>query len=213
MKRFIAFSCIALAFGAVTAFAKDPVPAKERRVVRLRDGQLLVDGDPVRRGYLGVRLVSLTSELRQHFGAPKDTGVLVSSVSDDSPAAKAGVRVGDVITAVDGKPAKSVISVERAIRGHKDGDRVQIDIVRDRATRSLIATVDEREARLMDLSYLEDLPAIIDGDLLREGAIKFRDAVNTPEFRARMAKLGDCTSVQTRLKDLEKRLADLEKKK
>ena len=53
------------------------------------------------RGYLGVSLLDLTPELREHFGR-KETGVMVLRVTADGPAAKAGLQVGDVITAIDG---------------------------------------------------------------------------------------------------------------
>src|SRR5262245_15606747 len=46
-------------------------------------------------GFLGVQLIGITPELRQHYGVPKDAGVLVGAVEADSPAAKAGIQVGD----------------------------------------------------------------------------------------------------------------------
>src|SRR5678816_1283640 len=52
------------------------------------------------RGRLGVFAENMTEELRGYFGAPKDSGVLVSRVAPDSPSAKAGLKVGDVITQV-----------------------------------------------------------------------------------------------------------------
>ena len=45
-------------------------------------------------GYLGVELVDLTPELREHFGAPRDVGVMVGRVEPGSPAARAGLEVG-----------------------------------------------------------------------------------------------------------------------
>ena len=78
------------------------------------------------RGFLGVGLRELTAELQTHFGAPEGSGVLVASVSDDSPAAAAGIRVGDVITAVDGLSVDSTRDLSREIR-HRPGDSVAIE--------------------------------------------------------------------------------------
>ncbi len=67
-------------------------------------------------GYLGVRSIEMTPELRQHFGAPKDAGVLVGTVEPESPAAKAGIQVGDILTAVDGEGVGSTRALSRSVR-------------------------------------------------------------------------------------------------
>ena len=101
---------------------------------------------PATRGYLGVGLRELTTELQVHFGAPEGSGVLVASVSDPSPAAAAGIRVGDVITAVDGLAVDSARDLSREIR-HRPGDAVTIELSRDGQPRRLSATLGEKEAR------------------------------------------------------------------
>jgi membrane-associated protease RseP (regulator of RpoE activity) len=99
-----------------------------------------------RRGaYLGVRSIQMTPELRQHFGAPKDAGVLVGTVEPESPAAKAGIQVGDILTAVDGEEVGSTHALSRSVRRHKDGETVKIDLLRDRAKKTLVVTVAERK--------------------------------------------------------------------
>ena len=54
-------------------------------------------------GYIGVRPVEMTPDLRIHFGAPKEAGVFVGKVEKDSPAAKAGLQVADIVTTADGE--------------------------------------------------------------------------------------------------------------
>ncbi len=103
------------------------------------------DSEPTR-GFLGVGLRELTPELQTHFGAPEGSGVLVASVSDDSPAAAAGIRVGDVITAVDGLAVDSTRDLSREIR-HRPGDSVVIELYRDERARQVTATLGERQAR------------------------------------------------------------------
>jgi membrane-associated protease RseP (regulator of RpoE activity) len=96
-------------------------------------------------GYIGVRPVSMTPELRTHFGAPKDAGVFVGKVENDSPAAKAGLQVGDILTAADGEKIESKGDLVRAVRRKSDGDTVKLDLIRDRSARSLSVTVAARE--------------------------------------------------------------------
>ena len=97
------------------------------------------------RGFLGVELRELTPELQTHFGAPEGSGVLVASVSDDSPAAAAGIRVGDVVTAVDGLAVESTRDLSREIR-QRPGATVAIELYRDQKPRQLTATLGERQA-------------------------------------------------------------------
>ena len=96
-------------------------------------------------GYIGVRPLEMTPELRTHFGAPKEAGVLVGRVEKDSPAAKAGLQVGDIVTSADGEKVERKRDLVRAIRRKKEGDTVQIAIVRDRAPKTVTVTVAERE--------------------------------------------------------------------
>jgi membrane-associated protease RseP (regulator of RpoE activity) len=191
----------------VSLFADADADDKKRvtRTVVIRDGKVITDtGDVVldrmllggKRGYIGVSLVELTGALREHYGAPKDAGVLVGSVEDNSPAAKAGLKVGDIVISVDGNDIESQMDLRRAISDKKEGDSVRIDVLRGRSRQTVVATVAEREgARLFNLGELGDLPA-------RLG----------PEWRARIESAGNCGELQTRIKDLETRLKDLEKK-
>jgi predicted metalloprotease with PDZ domain len=79
---------------------------------------------------LGVELVRTTPELREHLGAPEDHGVLVGKVLPGTPAEKAGLKVGDVITSVDGAEVSSAGAILEAI-ADKGGQGVDIELVRD----------------------------------------------------------------------------------
>jgi membrane-associated protease RseP (regulator of RpoE activity) len=98
-------------------------------------------------GYLGVRSIEMTPELRQHFGAPKDAGVLVGTVEPESPAAKAGIQVGDILTAVDGEEVGSTRELSRSVRRHKAGDAVKVDLLRERAKKTLAVTIQASEGK------------------------------------------------------------------
>jgi membrane-associated protease RseP (regulator of RpoE activity) len=98
-------------------------------------------------GCLGVRSIEMTPDLRQHFGAPRDAGVMVGSLEADGPAARAGIQVGDILTAVDGEQVGSTRELSRSVRRHKAGDAVKVDLLRDRAKKTLTVTVKEIEAK------------------------------------------------------------------
>jgi membrane-associated protease RseP (regulator of RpoE activity) len=87
---------------------------------------------------IGVSTETLSKQLADYFGA-KDGGLLITSVSDNSPAAKAGLKAGDVITAIDGEKVTSSGDVSRAINKKQDGD-VTLTIIRDRSTRTIRLT-------------------------------------------------------------------------
>jgi serine protease Do len=90
------------------------------------------------RARLGVTVQDLTPDLAAYFGV--SAGVLVSSVDADGPAAKAGLKAGDVITAVDGKATKSPGELVEQLAGTKG--EVTISLTRDKKALTLKATLD-----------------------------------------------------------------------
>ncbi len=90
------------------------------------------------RGRLGVQLGDLPPQLAEYFGA-KDGGVLVSSVTKDSPAEKAGLKAGDVITSINGDRVRDSDDLIDELRD-KEGE-VTIGILRDKTESSLKATL------------------------------------------------------------------------
>ena len=77
---------------------------------------------------IGVGITPLTKQLASHFGV--DGGVMISEVRDGSPAAKAGLKAGDIILEADGKAVAADIDLRQAIGSKKDGD-VRLTIMRD----------------------------------------------------------------------------------
>jgi serine protease Do len=93
---------------------------------------------------LGVTVEELTDQLAQYFGA-RD-GVLVTSVADGSAASRAGLKAGDVITAIDGPSIRSREDVARALRDSRD-EEVKIGIVRDRKDTTVTAKIESPSRR------------------------------------------------------------------
>ena len=71
---------------------------------------------------IGLTTQPLTKQLADYFGVTDGKGVLVTSVAEDGPAAKAGVKAGDVITAIDGEKIEGAGDLSRGINKQKDGD-------------------------------------------------------------------------------------------
>jgi membrane-associated protease RseP (regulator of RpoE activity) len=148
-------------------------------------------------GYIGVRPIGMTPELRQHFGAPKDEGVLVGSVETESPAAKAGLEVGDIITAVGGKPIENPHELAREVR-RKAGETLRLEIVRNRAAETLSVTVGTRKPEEMQLGELRPMP-------------RFHfDGPGHPKGRMTLPPPDGIGKLENRLEELEKRLKELE---
>lgn len=99
----------------------------------------------VGRGFLGVQLTELTNDLRDHFGVPQGQGVMVSRVDDDSPAFRAGIQAGDIITAVAGTAIADGGSLGRAVRKFEDGDVADLELWRDGSVLTLSAQIEERK--------------------------------------------------------------------
>jgi serine protease Do len=82
------------------------------------------------RGRLGVAVQELTSQLATYFGVHE--GLLITSVTDDAPGARAGLKAGDVITKVNGAPVRTRADLVHELRDSKNSDDVTVTIVRDK---------------------------------------------------------------------------------
>ena len=101
----------------------------------------LVEHGEVRRGRLGFVVQDLTPELAEAFGVARKKGVVVARVEAKSPAQQAGIKVGDVITAVNGREVDNSAQVRNEIGLLRVGSKVEIEVLRDGKTRSLTASV------------------------------------------------------------------------
>lgn len=154
---------------------------------------------PDKRAFIGATLTTLTPELREFFGAPSDAGVLVASVTENGPGAKAGLRVGDVITSVDGNRIGESFDIAQAMKSKHAGDTVRLDVVRNHNKQTVVVTAEERDLRefrrTFTLGDMEHQIGRLDGG----------------EWRALVAS-PDTEELRARIRDLEQRLQELEKK-
>lgn len=88
---------------------------------------------------IGVTTTQLTKQLADYFGISSGKGLLITSVRDDSPAQKAGLRAGDVITEMDGSAIENVADLMQAINRKEEGE-ITLTVVRDKSPRNIRLT-------------------------------------------------------------------------
>jgi serine protease DegS len=96
------------------------------------------------RGWLGITGEDVTAALAAAYGLKEDRGVLVSGVSENSPAQRAGLRTGDLISAIDGQPAGSSFDVLNLVASRPPGARLQLHGWRGSAPLDLQVALGER---------------------------------------------------------------------
>lgn len=190
-------SIVVLLIAATSLFGSEP----PQRTIIVRDGNILFDDGLLagKRPFLGVSLTELTPELREFFGAAKDAGVLVSSVTENGPAAKAGVRAGDVIIALNGTPVTDYRDLRGAMKGKHAGDSIRLEVVRGKARQTMVATAEERQMPEIRSFNLRGLERELGKPLIGS---EWHGRLIAPETE----------ELRTRIRDLEKRLQELEKK-
>ena len=88
---------------------------------------------------VGISTIALTKQLAEFFGVPGGSGVLITTVNPDSPAAKSGLKAGDVITEVDSEKVDDPGDLSRGINKKPEGD-VNFTVIRDRGQRMMTVT-------------------------------------------------------------------------
>ncbi|MHA7061936.1 DegQ family serine endoprotease [Azospirillum argentinense] len=101
----------------------------------------LKENGHVERGWLGVKIQEISPEIAESVGLSQTKGALVAEVTPDSPAAKAGVRQGDVILAYGGKPVNTLRDLTRRVADTKAGDTVDMTVVRKGKETTLTAHI------------------------------------------------------------------------
>lgn len=91
----------------------------------------LISKGTVSRGWLGVSIQPVTEDIAASFGLKKAAGALVNQVVDGSPAAKAGIKQGDIIRAIDGTEVKEVSQLQRLVGDLPIGKRVKVTVFRE----------------------------------------------------------------------------------
>ena len=151
-------------------------------------------------GFLGVSTTSLGDQLREYFNV-ESGGVLVESVVKDSPAAKAGLKAGDVIRAVGDTKVSSPGDLRKAVRAKEPGDEVTLYITRDKKATSITV-------KLADAQEFGQLPEL----RLPEGLMALHEAVSLEELHEELEELHrsiDLEELHDGLEELGKALHEM----
>jgi membrane-associated protease RseP (regulator of RpoE activity) len=186
----------------------------------------LLQGLGLGSGYLGVELTALTDALRRHFGVggKEGVGVMIAEIAAGSPAAGAGLAVGDIVTVAGGTEIRSPRDLSRVVRSKSKDDPLDLELWRDGRPLSFTVALGERERPLVKLGVdgsgfrFESLGI---SDAGEEGSIKFEDAMGQlreyfegDEWQARLKRFEkeDWTTFEERMAKVQRQLAALEKK-
>jgi serine protease Do len=108
-----------------------------------------------KRGWLGVRIQSVTDEIAENLGLDKAHGALVASVSEGGPAETAKIQAGDVVLTFDGKPVDSMRELPRIVAETPIGQKVEIGVWRKGALVKLHVVVGELEETGVEAAKLD----------------------------------------------------------
>ena len=164
--------------------------------------QLLEHGE-VQRAYLGVQMQDITPELAQAFNIERQQGAVVSHVIPDSAAADAGLKVGDVITAVDDTPLLNADSLRNTIGLMVVGQTVKLDIIRNGKAKTIKATVKQTRKTASDGLVHPKLSGATFGDIEQdspyygqiEGVVVYSVKRGSPAWKAGLRPDDIITSV------------------
>jgi serine protease Do len=146
------------------------------------------------RKYIGVYCNELNPELAAYFGVKEGTGLIVARLTENGPAQKASLKVGDVIVRVDGKRVESANDLIDLIQDKKKGDKVKIEILRDKKPMTMDIVVEEEEVSggvpgSGDFrSFLESWQGYTDAF---QNEVRKWQSEYAPELRANMKKINE----------------------
>lgn len=114
--------------------------------------QNLIKHGKVIRGWIGVSIQEITPDLAKEFGATETTGALVADVMDNSPASKAKLERGDIITAYNGKTIRDPGQLRSLVAETAPGTTVTVSILREKKTQDVKVTIGELPKELVKTS-------------------------------------------------------------
>lgn len=133
-----------------------PAPVVKQVVAQLREK------GRVERGWLGVQVQPVTAPIADSLGLKSAHGALISSPQPDSPAAKAGLRSGDIITKVDDKEIKDARDLAKTVAGLAPGSRVSLSVFRGGKTETKSVELGEMKSQPQTLASAADKKGDLD---------------------------------------------------
>jgi len=156
------------------------VPSNQARSVM----ESLIKFGKVQRGFLGIQMQELDEKLAKEFKAPNKDGILVAEVVAGGGAAKAGVKSGDVITEMNGKPVDDIAGFRNTIANLMPGSKVDLKVFRNGKPEVIAVTLAERGASGMALGTPAvpspapaKVPDVLDGVTVADVNPEFRKKI------------------------------------
>jgi len=118
--------------------------------------QQLADHGEVQRGRLGAQGQDLTAQLAQAFGIERSSGFIVTQIESGSPADKAGIRVGDVIVAANGRAIRSTRDMHNLVGLQRLGQSIDLELFRDGVELELSVVIQPIEISRIDGARVHD---------------------------------------------------------
>ncbi|MDS1134633.1 DegQ family serine endoprotease [Nitratireductor indicus] len=106
----------------------------------------LIQSGSVQRGWLGVQIQPVSKDIAESVGLDEEKGALVADAQDGQPAAKAGIKSGDIIVAVEGQTVASPRDLARTVAGFAPGNEVDVTVWRDGKTQDIKVKLSEMPA-------------------------------------------------------------------
>ena len=172
----------------------------------------LIEYGEVRRAYLGVQMQDITPDLANAFNLPTGQGAVVTDVQDDSAAEEAGIKVGDVIIAINGDKLASADSLRNSVGLLMVGETIELDIIRNGKQRKVKATVKEIQKQQSKMPAHPKLAGASFGDIepaspyygKLDGVVVYSVKRNSPAWHSGLEPKDIITSVnKTPVKSLE----------
>jgi serine protease Do len=110
--------------------------------VRTVVNQLKEDGH-VTRGWIGVQIQPVTKDIADSLGLKAAEGAIVAEPQPDSPAAKAGIKAGDVILSVNGETVKDARALAKMVAAKKPGSKIELGLMRNGSKQTMAVTLGE----------------------------------------------------------------------
>ena len=134
-------------------FQKIPLPQTPENLLKPGEPNVFIFPGHAGR-QIGIGVSPLTKQLGEYFGVAEGKGLLINSVRENSPAAKAGLKAGDIIVEVDGKDVKGNLDLNRTLNEKKEGD-VNLTVIRERNRINVRVTPETVKGEGFNYEYFE----------------------------------------------------------
>lgn len=164
------------------------------------------------RPYLGIELLAITKELREHYGADAGRGMLVSRVDPKGPATAAGLIVGDLVVSLDGRDMTGFGDAVIQLAGRKPGDTIDVLVLREGKPKTIAVTLSVRsgvQVRVGPFQWRGPSP-LIDHNAFNETMRQLQKRLQSLDGRNMIRLQRHNQSLEGRLRELERKLQELE---